>query len=94
MLNKFLSKILPLCNNVERYCKAGQATDDTIIRRMRIACWVPKATVTHSELIILLFHSDSGLQERTSISRHTCIACLVFSASLRQAVITLHSALG
>ena len=27
---------------------------------MRIACWIPKATNTHSEYVILLFHSKSG----------------------------------
>jgi len=39
------------------------------IRRMCIACWIPKATITHSEYVIysLLFHSSSGLQERTSV---------------------------
>jgi hypothetical protein len=39
---------------VEKYCKAGQATDDNIIRRMRIACRILKATNTHSEYVILL----------------------------------------
>jgi hypothetical protein len=34
---------------VEKYYKAGQATDDDIIRRLRIACWISKATSTHSE---------------------------------------------
>jgi len=27
------------------------------IRRMRIACWVPKATETHSEYVILIAYS-------------------------------------
>ena len=31
----------------------AQATDDNIIRHMRIACWIPKATNTHSEYVIL-----------------------------------------
>jgi len=26
------------------------------IRRMRIACWTPKATNTHSEYVILMLH--------------------------------------
>jgi len=29
-----------LWDNVEKYCTAGQATDDYVIRRMRIAYWV------------------------------------------------------
>ena len=32
----------------------GQATDGNIIRRMRIACWITKATNTHSEYVILI----------------------------------------
>ena len=28
------------------------------IWRMRIACWIPKATNTHSEYVILLFHCN------------------------------------
>jgi hypothetical protein len=30
------------------------------IRRMRIACWIPNATNTHQEYVILLFHCDNG----------------------------------
>ena len=33
-------------NNVEIYGRTGQATDDNIIRLMRIACWITKATHT------------------------------------------------
>ena len=32
---------------MEKYDTAGQATDDNIIRRMRITCWITKATNTH-----------------------------------------------
>ena len=38
----------------KKYSTARQATDDNIIRRMRIACWTPKATNTHSEHVTLL----------------------------------------
>jgi len=38
---------------VEKYCTAGQATDDNVIQRMRIACWIPKAKNTHLEYVIL-----------------------------------------
>jgi hypothetical protein len=33
--------------NVGKYGRAGQATDDNIIRRMRFACWITKAADTH-----------------------------------------------
>ena len=35
------------------------ATDDRITLRMHIACWIPKATNTHSEYVILLFHRNN-----------------------------------
>jgi len=31
-----------------KYGRAGQATVDSITWRMRIACWLPKATDTHT----------------------------------------------
>jgi hypothetical protein len=30
------------------------------IWRMRFACWITKATDTHSEYVILLFHDNNG----------------------------------
>ena len=43
-------------DNVAKYGSAGQATDDSIIRRMRNACWITKAknTDTHSEYVIFI----------------------------------------
>jgi hypothetical protein len=41
-------------DNVGKYCTAGQATGDHIIWRMRIACWIPKATKTDSECVIII----------------------------------------
>ena len=47
---------------------------------MRIACWILKATNTHSKYVILTaFPVQQWLQERTSLLRHTCIAWLVKS---------------
>jgi hypothetical protein len=39
---------------VEKYGRAGQATDESIIRRMRVACWIVKSTDTHSECVLLI----------------------------------------
>jgi len=39
---------------VEKYGTARQATDDKIVRRMLIACWITKATNTHTEYVILI----------------------------------------
>jgi len=47
------------------------------IRRMRIACSIPKATNTNSEYVILIaFLLQQWLHERTSVFRYMFIACL------------------
>jgi hypothetical protein len=62
---------------VEKYGTAGQATDGSIIRRMRFAWWVTKATDTHSEYVILIaFPRQQWLRERASMLGYTYIACL------------------
>jgi hypothetical protein len=62
---------------VEKYGRARQATDDNIIRRMRFACWITKATDTHSQHVILIAFLRQWLRERPSILRYTYIACIV-----------------
>jgi hypothetical protein len=53
---------------MEKYDRAGQVTDDNITRRMRFACWITKATDTHSEYVILIaFPRQQRLRERASM---------------------------
>jgi len=52
--NNLFRKLFSLRDNTEKCGRARQATDDNIIRRMSIACWIPKATNTHSEHVILI----------------------------------------
>ena len=48
------------------------------IRRMRIACWIPKATDTNSEHAIrIAFPLQQWLYERASMLRSTYTACLL-----------------
>ena len=50
------------------------------ILRMRIACWINKATNTHTHtqyVILVGFALQKWLQERTSMLRHNYGACLV-----------------
>jgi hypothetical protein len=48
--------------------------------RMWIACWMPRATNTHSEYVILIpFSLQQWLHERASILRHAYTASLVAS---------------
>jgi hypothetical protein len=44
----FFRKFCRLWDNVEKYGRARQATDDNIIRRMHFACWITKAIHTHT----------------------------------------------
>jgi len=52
---------------VERYSRYRQATDANIVRRMEFACWVTKATDTHSEYVIIIVFSSAGMVRRTRI---------------------------
>jgi hypothetical protein len=68
----FFFKSCRLCDNVQKYCTAGQASDDNIIRRMRIACRIPVYKHTDSEYVILLaFPQQQYLHERISVLHYT-----------------------
>jgi hypothetical protein len=74
---------------VEKYGTARQATDDNIIRRMRFAWWITKATDTHSEYVRFIeFPREQWLRERASILRCTYSAffvdfCLLYVSFLK-----------
>jgi hypothetical protein len=62
-------------DNMEKYDGAKQASHANIIRYMRLAYWITKATHTHTHTHT---HTQSnGFRERTSVLRYTYIACLV-----------------
>jgi len=44
--------IVPLGDNVEKYCRGGQATDDSMAHAH--CMWIPKATNTPSEYVIFI----------------------------------------
>jgi hypothetical protein len=79
VLNNVFPKIMPLWVNAEKCGRAGQATDGNIIGRMCFACWITKATDTHSEYVILIaFPRQQWLHVRASMLRSTYIASLVY----------------
>ena len=54
------------------YGRAGQATDEDIIRRMRIVYWTTKAVNTHSEYVIpIAYPLQQWLHEHVSMLRYT-----------------------
>jgi hypothetical protein len=58
----FPRKSCRLRDNVEKHGTARQVTDDNIRGRMRVACWITKATDTHTQntKYLLLFHGNNG----------------------------------
>jgi hypothetical protein len=55
---------------MEKYARAIQATYDKVIRRMRIACWIPKAKCAPSEYVTLTgFQRQQWLRERPLMLR-------------------------
>jgi hypothetical protein len=58
--------------------EAGKDTDNNIIRSMRVACWITKATDTHSGYVIVTsFARQQWFRERASMLRYTSIASFV-----------------
>ena len=76
--NFFFRKSCRLWDNVKTFGRARQTTDDNIIRRMRIACWINKATDRHSEYVIFIaFPRQQWLDKSVPESYdYTYISCL------------------
>jgi hypothetical protein len=60
----FFRKSCRLWDNVDKYCRAGQVTSQITIWRMCFACWIPKATSTHTVCVILVDFPQQQLHER------------------------------
>ena len=79
----FPRKSCRLWVNEEKYDTAFQATGDNIIRRMRFACLMTKATCTHSEYVILTaFPQKQWLRERASMLRYNYLHCVSLLTSI------------
>jgi len=81
MLNNIFSpEILPFYEIILKNIEEPDRRQMTVWR-MRIACWITKATNTHSEYVILIaFPLQQWLHERASMLRYTYIACPVTTA--------------
>ena len=49
IFSNFYPTFLPLSDNVDKHGTAGEATDGCIMRLVRFACWITKATDTHTQ---------------------------------------------
>jgi hypothetical protein len=54
---------------VEEYGRVRQATVDSMIGRMRLACWISKATDTQNILILTALSQQNLLREHVSVFR-------------------------
>jgi hypothetical protein len=79
MFNNCLLKCHRLWDDVGKFGRAGQFTDNNTIGRMRFEYWVTTTTDTHSECVMLAVPWQQWWSERAAILRFKYFACLVFS---------------
>jgi hypothetical protein len=89
--NIFFRKSCRLRDTVEKYGGAKGSINDVTIWRIRVACWISKATCTlahvyanaaghtHKYVIFIAFPRQQWLRERALVLRYTNIACLVYA---------------
>jgi hypothetical protein len=65
-------------DNVEKYGTAGQATDYNIIWRLRFACWITKATDTHSEYVLLIVTIKMVTRTRFDVTLMRTLCLVLF----------------
>ena len=61
---------------MEKYCRAGQATDYNITRSMRFACWISKAADKHLEHVIFIDFSTATMVKRKALNPTLYVQCL------------------
>ena len=49
------------------------------IRRIRMACWIPKVTRTHSEYVILIASTATMVARTRPVLLYTCFPCVVIT---------------
>ena len=70
MFDNFFSEGRSICEIIWKNVMEPKRLHDNIIRRMRFACWIVKATDTHSEYVIhISLPRQQRLRERASILR-------------------------
>ena len=70
---------------MEKCGKARKATFDNVIRCMRRACWIPKATDTHSDSVILInFALQQWVGESASIRLYVYFLSCYFIQMIQQ----------
>jgi len=71
----FFQKLCSLLDNVEKYGRARQVTDNNTIQHMHLACWITKATSTLRICNTSCFsHGNSGYILGLYVH---CLSCFV-----------------
>ena len=76
----FFPKIVPLWDNAEKYGRTRKATEDNIIWRTRFACWINKATDTHSECVTFIAFPRKHQRHRYLCTYVVCLVGFYFGA--------------
>jgi hypothetical protein len=81
LITFFFRKSCHLWDSVEKYSIAVQITDDNIIRRTRIACWISKDTDTHFKCVMLIACPGNNGYAKASLRYVICtlpkLFCLI-----------------
>ena len=82
---RFFHKLCRLSDNVEKYSGIRRATNCVTVRRIRVACYMSKATCTHANAhthtyisIIYCFSTATMIRECTSMLRYASLVKSVF----------------
>jgi len=78
----FFRKSCRLRDVGKKYCRAGQAIDDNIIGRMRIACRIPKATKHTLRICNAYCYFTATMVARTRLNVKLYVNCLSYSGPL------------
>jgi len=84
----FFRKSSLLRNNVEKYGRNKQASNDSIMQGIRFAHWVPNVSDRHSKYVILIaFPQKKCFQERASMLP-LFVHCLFFVLTVYSVLLT------
>jgi hypothetical protein len=80
--NFFFRKSSRLWDNVDKYDGARGVTNDVTIWRIRVVCWISKATRTHARAYtqmcnICCFSTPTMIRDGAAVLRYTYIVCFV-----------------
>jgi hypothetical protein len=80
----FFRKSCRLWDSVAKYGSFRRTTDDNVKWSLCVACWITKATDTHSEYVTLIaFPRQLWLCERALYSRYTYFASLINPCNMK-----------